>query len=138
MTEAHASYRAYLKVQTIDGWLAERGTANALSNLGLHESFLTPLCCFVYLQLRDPAPNSAPAAVRTRGYDWHVLMKSSMRQSHRRHRICQTLIVVHVLSVPGWSYCLCTVLLGLPDVERSTARPGVRQSKARLHLSSWQ
>lgn len=60
---AHASYRAYLKVRTIDSWLAERGTVNTLPDLRLHESFLDPLRCFVYLQLPDPAPNSASAAV---------------------------------------------------------------------------
>lgn len=48
---AHASYRVHLKVRTIDSWLAERGTVNAIPNLRLHESFLAPfatLCIFSF------------------------------------------------------------------------------------------
>jgi len=97
---AHASYRVHLKVRTIDSWLAERGTGSALPNLRLHESFLAPssLLC---VSSASRCSSQFSFSCCTRGYDWHVLMKSSMRQSHRRHRICQTLIAVHVLSVPG-------------------------------------
>jgi hypothetical protein len=37
----HASYRVYLKVRTIDSWLAERGTASPFPVLRLHQSSLT-------------------------------------------------------------------------------------------------
>ena len=81
------------------------------------------------------APTSAP--VDTMRTTTSFLLKSSMRQFQRRHCICQTLIVP---SVPGSSYCLCTVPLVLPNVDKSwTARPGVRQHsspKARFPLVS--
>lgn len=43
-----------------------------------------------------------------------VLLESSMRQFHKRHSICQTLITP---VVPGSSYRLCTVPLVLPNEE---------------------
>jgi hypothetical protein len=103
----------YLKVRTIDSWshgLAEGGTASALSNMGLPYVVVDPLFAGLrVLSSSFSSRESAPAAAHVDAINT-FFFKSSMRQFHRRHSICQTLFTTHVLSVPGSSYRLCTVL----------------------------
>lgn len=118
----YASYRVRPKVRTIDRWPAREtlfdgalGEAQqALSYQGF-TIIAVPLLFVHQPSASAPSPASAVAHVDTTiRMTTIVLLESSMRQFHKRHSICQTLITP---VVPESSYRLCTVSLVLPNGE---------------------